>query len=49
MSRFGKVYLPDNASRNSNVLSINHHKRFIVAESPERGALHDHDELESRT
>jgi hypothetical protein len=41
--------LPDIASRNPNVLSINHHKRFIVAESPERGALHDRDKLESRT
>jgi hypothetical protein len=40
---------PDIASRNSNVLSINRHKRFIVAESPEREAIHDRDEFESRT
>jgi len=39
----------DIASRNFNVLSINHHKRFIVAVSPESWALHDRDELESRT
>jgi hypothetical protein len=31
------------------VPSINHHRRLIIAESPERGALHDRDELESRT
>ena len=53
--RFSEVILvwkracPDIASRKSNVLSINHHKRFIVAESPEGWALHDRDELESRT
>jgi hypothetical protein len=41
--------LPDIASRNPNVLSINHPWRFIVTECQERGALHDRDELESRT
>jgi hypothetical protein len=45
----GRAIRPHIASRNPNVPSINRHKRFIVAESAERGALHDRDKLESRT